>query len=42
MNTVLVESGLYDPLNTADIEVNHQRYLKYADHIVPNISDAVD
>ena len=38
METVLVESGVYDK-NEIDI---HQEYMKYADHIVPNIMDAVD
>ena len=38
MNTVLVESGLYNENN----KFEHFEYLDFADHIVPDIEAAVD
>jgi hypothetical protein len=41
METILVESGIYDPSDSQTIEVHHKEYLKYADHICPSILEAV-
>ena len=38
MNTVLVESGLYNEKNKFD----HFEFLDFADHIVPDIESAVN
>ena len=42
METVLVESGLYSSHHSASINMQHAEYLQYADHIVPNIEEAVN
>jgi ribonucleotide monophosphatase NagD (HAD superfamily) len=42
MQTALVESGIFNSKDTDNIERYHKEYLYYADHIVPNILNAVD
>ena len=37
--TVLVETGMYNP---KDIDEKEAEFLKYADHIVPTVNDAVE
>ena len=42
METVLVESGMYNRNDPEQVARQHQQYLKYADHIVGHVKDAVD